>query len=81
LVWLGLILWAAFLVASAVTALTFFAAGPLAFIFLPGLMLTKLASLVIGLVLIWFWIQVGDPGANAYGPSPPAFDPSVKPAA
>jgi uncharacterized membrane protein YhaH (DUF805 family) len=31
-------------------------------------------------VLIYFWCQPGDPGDNAYGPPPPIFDPSVKPA-
>jgi len=38
--------------------------------------LVNLAVLVVTLVLIYFWCQPGDPGANAYGPPPPVFDPS-----
>ena len=38
--------------------------------------LINLAVLVVTVVLIYFWCQPGDPGANAYGPPPPVFDPS-----
>ncbi|HKQ10782.1 MAG TPA: DUF805 domain-containing protein [Rhizomicrobium sp.] len=40
------------------------------------LFLINIALLAAMLVLIYFWCQPGDPGANAYGPPPPAFDPS-----
>lgn len=80
LVWLAVILFAVTQVVGLVTALSFAAGGPLGLLFLPGLSLVLLANLVVGLVLIWFWIQLGDPAPNAYGPPPPVFDPAVKPA-
>jgi uncharacterized membrane protein YhaH (DUF805 family) len=50
------------------------------FLFGPLVMLINLAFLVACIVLIYFWCQPGDPGDNAYGPPPPVFDPSAKPA-
>jgi uncharacterized membrane protein YhaH (DUF805 family) len=40
--------------------------------------LITLIFLLASLVLIFFWCQPGDPNANAYGPPPPVFDPSVR---
>jgi uncharacterized membrane protein YhaH (DUF805 family) len=48
------------------------------FLFGPLVMLINLAFLVACLVLIYFWCQPGDPGANAYGQPPPVFDPSQR---
>ena len=31
-------------------------------------------------VLVYFWIQRGEPGDNQYGSPPPRFDPSTRPA-
>ena len=78
LVWLLLILIVVRTVAVLMTALTFAIAGPLGFLFVPGAGLVVIASLVVGLVLLWFWCQPGDPGSNAYGPPPPVFDPSLR---
>jgi uncharacterized membrane protein YhaH (DUF805 family) len=52
------------------------------FLFGPSLILVNLALLVACVVLIYFSCLPGDPGDNAYGPPPPAFDPtrSVSPA-
>lgn len=81
LVWLGFILWAVLQITSFVTAMSVWAAGPFgALPFLPGLGLLATASFVVGLVLLWFWIQAGDPAPNAYGPPPPVFDPATRPA-
>lgn len=82
LVWLGFILWAVMQVIGFLTALSLWAAGPFGVLpFVPGLGLLGLANLVVGVVLIWFWIQIGDPGPNVYGPPPPRFDPAPRPAA
>lgn len=78
LAWLLLILFGVTQIAAILTALTFIFAGFFAFLFAPGLTLIFLASLVLGVVLIYFWCQPGDPGANAYGPPPPVFDPSAR---
>jgi uncharacterized membrane protein YhaH (DUF805 family) len=48
------------------------------FFFGPLVMLINLAFLVACIVLIYFWVQPGDPGDNAYGPPPPVFDPSQR---
>ena len=34
--------------------------------------LLRLVALAAALMLLWYWIQPGDPGDNAYGPPPPA---------
>ena len=58
---------------------SFFALGFLSFLFLgPLVALISLVFLLASLVLIYFWCQPGDPNANAYGPPPPVFDPSVR---
>jgi uncharacterized membrane protein YhaH (DUF805 family) len=44
------------------------------------LILINLALVIACIVLIYFWCQPGDPGDNAYGPSPPVFEPAAKPA-
>lgn len=79
LIWLAVILFALTQVVGVMTAFSFAVGGPLGLLFVPGLGLVALANLVLGIVLIWFWIQPGDPGPNAYGPPPPVFDPSAKP--
>jgi uncharacterized membrane protein YhaH (DUF805 family) len=80
LVWLLLILVAVTQIAGILTAMTFAFAGMLGLLFVPGLTVVSLATLVAAVVLIYFWCQPGDPAANAYGPVPPTFDPAVKPA-
>jgi len=74
LVWVLLILIAIRMVVGLVTALAFIVGGPFGLLFVPGLGLVAVASLVVGLVLLWFWCQPGDPGPNMYGPVPPVFD-------
>jgi uncharacterized membrane protein YhaH (DUF805 family) len=62
---------------SLMAMMSWFVLGFLSFLFFgPLLMLINLAFLLACLVLIYFWCQPGDPGANAYGPPPPQFDPS-----
>jgi uncharacterized membrane protein YhaH (DUF805 family) len=57
------------------------AAGPfgalafLAFFFSVG-WLIGLWSLIALIAMIYFWVQAGQPEANAYGPVPPIFDPA-----
>jgi len=79
LIWLAVILFALAQIVGVMTALSFAVGGPLGLLFVPGLGLVALANLMMGIVLIWFWIQPGDPGPNAYGPPPPAFDPAARP--
>jgi uncharacterized membrane protein YhaH (DUF805 family) len=76
LAWLLLILVAVTQIAAVLTALTFVFAGMFGLLFVPGLGIVGLATLVVAVVLIYFWCQPGDPGSNAYGPPPPVFDPS-----
>ncbi|HEY4078520.1 MAG TPA: DUF805 domain-containing protein [Rhizomicrobium sp.] len=66
---------------SAIAMLGAWALGLLSFLFFgPLIVLINLAFLVACIVLIYFWCQPGDPETNAYGPPPPVFDPSVRPA-
>ena len=58
----------------------FGALGFVAFYFTIGWLL-NLVALIAALAAIYFWVQPGTPGPNAYGPPPPTFDPSVKPVA
>ena len=76
LAWALLILVAVTQIAGILMAISIFFVGFLGMLFLPGLSILGLLSLGVALVLIWFWCQPGDPGPNAYGPPPPAFDPS-----
>jgi uncharacterized membrane protein YhaH (DUF805 family) len=80
LVWLGFILWAVMQIITLLTAMSAWAMGPFGLLpFLPGLGLIALLNFAVGVMLIWFWIQIGDPGPNAYGPPPPRFDPAARP--
>ncbi len=81
LVWLAIILFAVTQIIGLLTALSFAVGGPFGLLFLPGLSLVAAANFVVGAVLIWFWIQIGDPGSNAYGFPPPVFNPMVRPTA
>lgn len=76
MVWLLFLLVAATQIAGIITAMAFAFTGFLGMIFAPGLGIAALATMVVGLVLIWFWAQPGDPHDNAYGPPPPVFDPT-----
>jgi len=79
LVWIFLI--AAFISSfvSLVAALSIAALGFLGFLFFgPLAILIHLVLLAACIVLIYFWVQPGDPGSNAYGPPPPVFDPSKR---
>ena len=82
LVWLSAILFALTQIIGAMTAMSVMTFGVLGAVpFAPGLGLVGLANLVVGVILIWFWIQPGNAEPNAYGPVPPRFDPApVKPA-
>jgi len=53
--------------------------GFLAFYLTIGWLL-NLVALIAFVVALYFWCQPGNPGDNAYGPPPPAFDPAVRPA-
>ena len=80
LVWVFLIA-ARLLFVSLVAALSIAALGFLGFLFFgPLAILIHLVLLAACIVLIYFWVQPGDPGSNAYGPPPPVFDPATKPA-
>ena len=80
LVWFFIIFSVVSHLLTLITMLTAVAIGWLSFLlFGPLVVVINLALLVACIVLIWFWCQPGDPGANAYGPPPPTFDPS-KPA-
>jgi uncharacterized membrane protein YhaH (DUF805 family) len=79
-VWLLFILVAATQVVGIIMALAIFATGPLGLIFTPGLTIAGFASLVIGLMMVWYWCQPGDAHENAYGPPPPQFNPASRPA-
>ena len=76
LVWALLILVAVTQIVGFLTALTFLFGGLFGLLFLPGLGFIGLITLVVAVVLIYFWCQPGTPGDNAYGPPPPVFDPS-----
>ena len=80
LAWIMLILVAVTQIIGILTALTFIFGRFFGLFFLPSLSILGLLCLGVGLALIYFWCQPGDPGSNAYGPPPPIFDPSVKPA-
>lgn len=77
LVWLGFILFALTQIMGALTAMSIMTFGAIGAVpFAPGLGLVGLANLVVGVILIWFWVQPGNPGPNAYGPEPVRFDPA-----
>ena len=78
LMWLMVILWGVTQIVGIITAMAFAFGDWLGFLFTPGLGVAGIASLVLGIVLIWFWCQPGDPGPNAFGPVPPVFDPSQR---
>ena len=81
LVWVFLIAGFISSAISAIAMLSIAALGFLGFLFFgPLAILLHLVLLAACIVLIYFWVQPGDPGANAYGPPPPVFDPAVKPA-
>lgn len=64
---------------SVLAMMSFMMMGFLSVLFLGPLVgLINLAFLLACIVLIYFWCQPGDPGANAYGPPPPVFDPSQR---
>jgi uncharacterized membrane protein YhaH (DUF805 family) len=78
LVWALLILAGVMQIIGVLTALAIMFSGLLGFLFLPGLSLVGLLTLVVAVVLIYFWCQPGNAGDNVYGPPPPVFDPSVR---
>ena len=75
LVWVLFFLMALTLILGLITAVSFFAVGFFALTLLPMLWLIWVASILMALLLIYFWCQPGDPGDNMYGPPPPVFDP------
>ena len=81
LVWVFLIAGFVSSFVSLVAALSIAALGFLGFlVFGPLAILIHLVLLAACIVLIYFWVQPGDPGSNAYGPPPPVFEPATKPA-
>jgi uncharacterized membrane protein YhaH (DUF805 family) len=80
LVWIFVIVAFVSQLIAAVTMLSAMSVGLAGFLLFGPLLaligLINLAVLVVGVVLIYFWCQPGDPGPNAYGPPPPVFDPS-----
>jgi len=82
LVWIFLIASFAWLVAALVGLISsFFLGGFLSFLLFGWFAwLLHVVLVITSLALLWFWCQPGDPGTNAYGPPPPVFDPSVRPA-
>jgi len=79
LVWIFIIAGFVSQLIAAAAVISAFALGFLSFLFFgPLVVLVNLALVVVLLTLIYFWCQPGDAGANAYGPPPPAFDPSVR---
>jgi uncharacterized membrane protein YhaH (DUF805 family) len=81
LVWVFLIAGFISQVISGMAMLSILTLGFLGFLFFgPLVMLINLAFFAASIVLIYFWVQPGDPGSNAYGPPPPQFDPAAKPA-
>ncbi|MBV9548870.1 MAG: DUF805 domain-containing protein, partial [Alphaproteobacteria bacterium] len=80
MVWLLFLLMAATQIAAILTTMAVVLTGFLGLIFAPGLGLAGAATLVVCIVLLYFWVQPGDAHENAYGPPPPRFDPAVKPA-
>jgi uncharacterized membrane protein YhaH (DUF805 family) len=81
LVWIFMIAGFISSVISMITMLSIAALGFLGFLFFgPLAILIHLVLLAACIVLIYFWVQPGDPGSNAYGPPPLTFDPAAKPA-
>jgi uncharacterized membrane protein YhaH (DUF805 family) len=79
LVWIFLIAGFISQVVSLLAALSVYSLGFAGFfLFGAQAVLINLAFLVACVVMIYFWVQPGDPGDNAYGPSPPVFDPSQR---
>ena len=76
LVWVLFFLVALSQILTLITVMSFFAVGFFALTLLPMLWLIHIATLIMALVLIYFWCQPGDAGDNMYGPPPPVFDPS-----
>ncbi len=77
LVWLAVIP----IALNQVLALLASAAGPYGalgflFFFLSIGWLIGLWALIASVAMIYFWVQPGQPEANAYGPVPPVFDPA-----
>ena len=77
LIWI--VIFAAF-VSQLAAVISVLSIGWLGFlVFAPSLailFLVNMAVLAATVVLIYFWIQLGNPDTNAYGPPPPVFDPS-----
>ena len=64
---------------SMVTLMSAMMLGFLSFVlFGPVLILINFAFLAACILLIYFWVQPGDPLPNAYGPVPPVFDASQR---
>ncbi len=76
LVWVLFFLVALSQILALVTFMSFFAVGFFALTLLPMLWLINVVTLIMAVVLIYFWCQPGEPGDNMYGPPPPVFDPS-----
>jgi uncharacterized membrane protein YhaH (DUF805 family) len=82
LIWIFIALSVVSQLVSLLTMMSMFAIGWLSFVlFGPLAVVLNVTLFVVFVVLIYWWCQPGDSGSNAYGPPPPTFDPSVKPAA
>jgi uncharacterized membrane protein YhaH (DUF805 family) len=79
LVWIPVIGGFAVQVYSAMAAVGFWLMGWFSWVlFGPLLGIIGLAVAISWVVLIYFWIQPGEPGDNRYGPPPPIFAPSQR---
>jgi uncharacterized membrane protein YhaH (DUF805 family) len=81
LVWIPIIGGFAAQVYGTMAAVSFWLVGWFSWVlFGPLLGIIGIAVFVSWVVLLYFWIQPGDPGDNQYGPPPPTFDPATRPA-
>jgi uncharacterized membrane protein YhaH (DUF805 family) len=77
LVWIPIIGGFAAQIYGAMAAIGFWLVGWFSWVlFGPLLGIIGMAIFISWVVLLYFWVQPGDPADNRYGPSPPAFDPS-----
>jgi uncharacterized membrane protein YhaH (DUF805 family) len=80
----GQFVWAYVIVAaiSAVVSILTFASGPLGavgffYFFISFGWIITLVEIVVGLAMLYFCVQPGTPGDNAFGPPPPPWTPAA----
>jgi uncharacterized membrane protein YhaH (DUF805 family) len=81
LVWIPVVGGFAVQIYGAMAAVGFWLMGWFSWVlFGPLLGIAGTIVFVSWVVLLYFWIQRGNPGDNQYGPPPPVFDPVTRPA-